>query len=332
MRRQAKRSLTSSRDGREAEMRRSIPIIASVIIIAVMVALVMTRGDLFRALGNISGSQVVLLLALAFGGLIAQAQQFRAALTVSDTDVGMFEATGLTAVNTMANYYVPARGGTVVRGAYMNAVHAMSVSAYVLLAVATVIAGLIVATACGLAAGLLLSISGSDVGAGVLVPFVGALGVVAGALAIAVLSAKWLRRSKRLSMVIEQAVAAAAMWRDRPAAAVKLLAWTTVVLAFQAARLFVAFRAVGASVDVLEMILIGSLVSIGFVISITPGNLGIKEGVTVLAGVLVGVEPDTALLASLIDRAAALVVTFGVGVASVGPLVSKAAASGGVEE
>ena len=64
------------------------------------------------------------------------------------------------------------------------------------------------------------------------------------------------------------------------------------------------------------------------VISITPGNLGIKEGVTVLAGVLVGVQPDVALLASLIDRGAALVVTFGVGVVAVGPLVKRATVAG----
>ena len=242
--------------------------------------------------------------------------------------MGTFEATGLTAVHTMANYYVPARGGTVVRGAYMNAVHAMSVSAYVLLAVAIVVVGLFVATATGLAAILLLSISGSDVGTSVLVPFLGAIAVVAGALALAVVSAKWLRRSKRLTAVIEQLSSAAVLWRNQPRSAAKLLGWSAVVLAFQAARLFVAFRAVGASVDVLEMILIGSLVSISFVISITPGNLGIKEGVTVLAGVLVGVEPDVALLASLIDRGAALVVTFGVGVVSVGPLVSRVAAAG----
>ena len=131
-------------------MKRFVPILVSVIIIGAMVGLVVAQDDMISALRDISGAQVALLLSLAFGGLLAQAQQFRAAVAVSDSSVGTFEATGLTAVNTMANYYVPARGGTVVRGAYMNAVHAMSVSAYVLLAVAIVVAGLFVATATGL--------------------------------------------------------------------------------------------------------------------------------------------------------------------------------------
>ena len=140
-------------------MKRFVPILVSVMIVGVMVGLVMARSDLISVLGDVSGAHVALLLTLAFGGLLAQAQQFRAALTVSDTDVGMFEATGLTAVNTMANYYVPARGGTVVRGAYMNAVHAMRVSAYVLLTVATVVSGVVVATASGVTAAVLLSIA-----------------------------------------------------------------------------------------------------------------------------------------------------------------------------
>jgi len=309
-------------------MKRFVPVVVSVVIIGFMVGFVATQDEMIRALGNISGVQVATLLALAFGGLLAQAQQFRAALKVSETKVGLVEATGLTAVNTMANYYVPARGGTVVRGAYMNIVHAMSVSAYVLLTIATVVAGLLVATAAGLFATLFLSIGGSDVSPNVLVAFLGVIVIVAGALAIAVVSGKLLSRFERFTRLVAQITDAVTLWRKQPTAAARLVAWTVLVLAFQAGRLFVAFRAVGESVGVLEMILVGSLVSISFVISITPGNLGIKEGVTVLAGALVGVQPDVALLASLIDRGAALVVTFGVGVLSVGPLVKRATVAG----
>jgi uncharacterized membrane protein YbhN (UPF0104 family) len=104
--------------------------------------------------------------------------------------------------------------------------------------------------------------------------------------------------------------------------------WTIVVLLVQVTRLFVAFSAVGASVGLIEMVLIGSLVSMSFVMSITPGNLGIKEGVTAFAGSLVGVASGVALVASLVDRGAALVVTFAVGVVSIGPLMRRVTAAG----
>lgn len=309
-------------------MRRLTPVLLSVVIVGAMAGYAISQSDLLGALAGVSPAQIGLLLALGLGGLLAQAQQFRAALRVSDTEIGAFEATGLTAINTMANYYVPARGGTVVRAAYMHSVHAMSVSAYAMLTIVTVVVGLIVAIVAGLTAAVLLTVTGSGVGAGMLAPFLGVLALMGAALGVAVVSARVLARSNRLSSAIARLSSAAKLWRNVPMAGLRLLAWTAVVLLMQAARLFVAFAAVGASVSVLEMVLIGSLVSMSFVISITPGNLGIKEGVTALAGALVGVEPNVALVGSLIDRGAALAVTFGAGIVSLGPLAARATAAG----
>ncbi len=308
-------------------MKRLMPTFVTLVLLAVMAAYVAAQRDLIRALAGVSPTQVGLLLALGLGGLIAQAQQFRTALTVSNIEVGTVEATGLTAVNTMANYYVPARGGTVVRAGYMYAVHSMSVSSYAMLAIVTVGTGLVVAVVGGLGATVLLNITGSDVGLRLLVPFLGVLALLGAALGVALVSAKVFARSNRFSSGVARLTRAAKVWRDEPVAWLQLVIWTVVVLAFQITRLFVAFLAVGASVGVVEMVLIGSLVSMSFVMSITPGNLGIKEGVTALAGALVGVEANVALLASLVDRGAALVVTFGVGVVFLGPLMRRAGAA-----
>jgi hypothetical protein len=103
-----------------------------------MTAYVFSQREMLSALSEVRPFEILLLLALSIAGLFAQAQQFRTALTVSSIEIGIVEATGLTAVNTMANYYVPARGGTVVRGSYMVAVHSMTVGAYAVLTAATV--------------------------------------------------------------------------------------------------------------------------------------------------------------------------------------------------
>lgn len=313
-------------------MRRLLPALVSLVILAAMAGYVATQGEMIDALSTVGPLHVAALVTLAFLGLIAQAQQFRAALRVSKISVGALEATGLTAVNTMANYYVPARGGAVVRAAYMVRVHAMSVTAYVMLTFVTVGTGLIVAFAAGVASIAWLSLSGADVAASQLAPYffgvvvaVGLVVALAAALAGATAPAKRVfSRSKRLSAALVTLRDAAVAWRGEPTAALRLVAWTVVVLLMQAARLYVAFRAVGVSVNVVEMLLIGSLVSMSFVVSLTPGNLGIKEGVTVLAAALVGVPPDTALLASLVDRGAALVVAFTVGALSLGALTRRA--------
>ena len=306
-------------------MKRLIPFIASIVIVGIMVAYVATQDDLLAALGNVSPLQIALLILLAFAGLLAQTEQFRAALTVTDTEVGMVEATGLTAVNTMANYYIPARGGAVVRGVYMNTVHDMAASAYVVLTVATVAAGLGVAAIAGLGASIVLSFTDADVGWEVFAAFVGVVVLLgAGLVFVTLAGGKIFARSERISRFVGQLGTVVALWRSKPRAAALLVFWTVVVLVAQSARLFVAFDSVGAQVDVLEMVLIGSLVSVSFVISLTPGNLGIKEGVTVVAAAIVGVETNVALVASLVDRGAALIVTFIVGLIALPFLVKRA--------
>lgn len=310
-----------------SRVKRLIPAFLTVLILGAMAVYAANQSEMLRALTSVSPAQVGLLIALAFGGLFAQAQQFRTALAVSDIEMGSPEATGLTAVNTMANYYVPAHGGTVLRGAYMHEVHAMSVSAYAMLTIVTVVVGLVVAVSVGLGATVVLSFSNSQVGVRTLLPFIGVLALVGVGLGIVVASAKLLARSKRLSDTVARMTAAAKVWRNEPVAGLKLVGWTVVVLLFQSSRLFVAFLAVGAGVSALEMLLIGSLVSMSFVLSITPGNLGIKEGVTALAGAIVGVPLNVALAASLVDRGTAFAVTFTVGVISLVPLMRRAAAA-----
>ncbi len=308
-------------------MKRLMPTIVTLALLFGMAAYVATQRDLISALTEVSPTQVGLLIVLGFGALLAQAQQFRTALAVSHIEVGPVEATGLTALNTMANYYVPARGGTVVRAGYLHAVHGMSVSSYAMLTIVTVVTGLIVATVGGMGATVWLNVTGSHIGLRLLVPFMGALALVGVALGVALVSAKAFARSNRFSSAVGRLKLAAKVWRDEPAAALRLAIWTIVVLFVQVARLFVAFSAVGANVGLIEMVLIGSLVSMSFVISITPGNLGIKEGVTAFAGALVGVASGVALVGSLVDRGAALVVTFSVGVVSIGPLMRRATAA-----
>ncbi len=307
-------------------MKRLWPTLLTLVLLLGMGAYVATQGDLISALAGVSPAQIGLLLVLAFGALVAQAKQFQTALTVSNIEIGTVEATGLTAVNTMANYYLPVRGGTVVRAGYMVSVHGMSVSSYVVLTMVTVVTGLVVATTAGLAATVLLNVD--DSGLGVLVPFLGALLLVGAVVGVSFVGSRSITGSSRLSRIVASLTSAAAVWRTNPVAGLRLVMWTVVVLMVQVARLFVAFSSVGADVGVIEMVLIGSLVSMSFVVSITPGNLGIKEGVTALAGALVGVTSGVALLGSLVDRGAALVVTFAVGAVSIGPLIRRASAEG----
>lgn len=308
-------------------MRRLAPVVVTLAIAAAMTLYIVLQRGMLSALSEVRPFEIVLMLALSIAGLLAQAMQFRTALTVSDIDIDIVDATGLTAVNTMANYYVPARGGTVVRAGYMYAVHSMTVGAYAVLTAATVAVGLLVAIAGGLTSGAVLAVRGEGDGLELVLPFLGVPALLGLGAGVVLAGAKLFSRSNRFGAAVGQLKTAVGLWRHERVASLKLLFWTVLVLTAQVGRLFVAFSAVGVNIDAAEVVLIGSLVSMSFIIAITPGNLGVKEGVTAFAAALVGVPAAVALLAALVDRAAALVVTFGVGVSSLGPLMRRANAS-----
>ncbi|EDN67579.1 conserved hypothetical protein, membrane [Beggiatoa sp. PS] len=88
-------------------------------------------------------------------------------------------------------------------------------------------------------------------------------------------------------------------------------------------RLYVCFMALGSPIHFYQIMIIQTFVGLSFVISITPGNLGIKEGITVFGASLFGISPTTALLASLVDRAVTMLVVFAVGLVFTHILIRK---------
>jgi uncharacterized protein (TIRG00374 family) len=111
---------------------------------------------------------------------------------------------------------------------------------------------------------------------------------------------------------------------DRPGL-LRFVSWTVAFFAVQGAGLWVAFDAVRSPASFSQVMIIHCAASVSFVIAITPGGLGIKEGVTAFMAGILGLDPELALLAALIDRAAIAVVVLTVGLI-LGPRLSSRAA------
>ena len=67
-------------------------------------------------------------------------------------------------------------------------------------------------------------------------------------------------------------------------------------------RMYFSFRLAGISISYQDAVLIGVFANLSFIISFTPGAIGIKEGVITAVSVYFTGSPGTGLLASLIDR------------------------------
>lgn len=305
--------------------RKYVGAVVAVVAVVAMVGYLATQGDVLEAIRAIPVWMAIVLIVVSFAALVVQAMQYRAAVRIQAIDMPIGESTALTAANTMANYYLPVRGGMVVRAAYMKRVYGFPLARYGALTVSLTGLTILVAALIGVV-GIIISASISgDVNQRALLTFAGiGVAVVLGVGAAVALSG-FAKGDGRFAEVVRSFRAGMAMWAESRGDLGIFLLWTVALFAAQGFRLWLSFRAVGVSVDLSGMMVIQAMAAVAFVLALTPGNIGLKEGAIVFSASLLNIDPDLALLASLIDRAAALIVTFGVGLASVRYLSKRTA-------
>lgn len=309
--------------------RKYLSVLFAVVLLAAMLGYLATQRDALAALREIQPWMAAVIAGAAVLVILAQSFQFRAAAIIHERDVSLGESVALSAANIMANYYLPARGGMIVRAAYMKRVYRLPLSEYAALSVLVTGLSIVVAAMLGVAGLALLVVANGSVEVRAVGTFV-ALGTAAlGGMALAIALSGRISSGGRLAEVARGFRSGAALWLNSKRRLYTFLGWTVVLFAAQALRLWLSFAAVGIKADLGGMLTIQAMAAVAFVLALTPGNIGIKEGAIVFAASLLGIDPELALLASLIDRAASLVVTFVVGLASVQYLTRRATAGAG---
>lgn len=207
----------------------------------------------------------------------------------------------------LADYVLPMRAGIAVRAAYLKKRHGLSLTRYAsamtVVYVMTILANcLIGATAVGW-----IALSRGVVSW----PLLSAqLAVAAGCAAALAFSPRAAARhaDARFWGVLVRFHVGWDMLRRRPGLLAKAGAIAVGSMVAYSFRLHIAFAAVGRSVGLVECLLIGSLVAISTLVSITPAGLGIREAVVLFTSLALGVTPEVSLLAGAADRAVSIVV------------------------
>ncbi len=303
--------------------------IIALVTIAAMLGYLAFQRDILDAIRTIPVWMAVVIVAVAVGALIVQALQFQSAVRIQQIDMALPESTALTAANTMANYYLPARGGMVVRAAYMKRVYAFPLARYGALTVSITGLTIVVAALIGAAGIAIGAVVSGELDRRALLAFAGIGVAMVLGMALAMLLTGFAKGDGRFAEVVRSFRAGIDMWIDDRGGLAVFLFWTVALFAAQGLRLWLSFRAVGVTVSFSGMMIVQGMAAVAFVLALTPGNVGIKEGAVVFGASLLGIDPDIALLASLIDRAAALIVTFGVGLVSVRFLSRRAVVGSG---
>lgn len=256
-----------------------------------------------EALLGLDRSAAVAIFVLSVLSLVLRGLQFRAVALPFDVRLGRAEATGLSALHTLSNY-LPARGGILVRGVYLNRVHSMDPLDYTAMTGLWFAGNALSATVLGAASALTLPspTSWQALAFFAIVSMLLVLAVGIGARTTSAVSltraSRWLRR---LSSGLRK-------WRSRGRWRISFAASGLGLLLVAALRFSVAASALGYSISLVEALIIQAVLSLSLIVSVTPGNVGVREALAFGLGLALRLDPAAALAAAVIERAVGLLV------------------------
>ena len=286
------------------------------VLLGFTVAFLLRHPGIFDSIREISLPALLALLALSMLILVVLGLQFRFTVSIFRLNLPAREWIGLTAINTMFNYYLPARGGLLVRGAYLKRKFNFPFSQYASLVASSQLLVLANAAALGMVTLGLSSLHVRDEGflRLLLIFLVIFAGSVLGYRLIPIAgNTEFASGPGWFKQLLRNFADGFLCWKRQARAKLYFSLITLALMFLWSLRLFGCFLALSAPVGFNKIMLIQALLSASLVVSITPGNLGVKEGITAIISNLVSVDPSIAILASLLDRALAVLITFGMG-------------------
>lgn len=286
---------------------------AGLLLIGIAVWFLFQQPDVLASLKQIAWSDLIGLLLLSLLILFTLGVQFDYLIRAFGLRLPLHEWLGLTAVNSMFNYYLPARGGLIARGAYLKRKYDFPWSRYVSLVIVSQVVMLGAVAFLGLVFLIICRKECSNFYWELVSLFGGVLLITVSIYQILPRLAKQLVRFPLLKPFLRDFTKGLTDWRQDRWVGIRFLGLVVVLVFLWGLRLYSCFLAIGAPVEFWKIMIIQTMISLSFIISMTPGNLGIKEGLTALSAKLVDISPTTALLASLVDRAVAILIIFATG-------------------
>ena len=214
--------------------------------------------------------------------------------------IGVYEAWLLSMATRFGNLFLPFRGGAGVRAVYLKRVHGLSYTHFLAGLAGTLIGTLLVSTIISLGGLIWLAAAGSPG----MAPLIGVLASMAALLILLTVRPPHLRNPRRgLTRAISRVLSGwQTICRNRRAITVLLLMNVAHVLTLSAIYAVV-LKDVDADMPWSILLVIVALGNVNAAFVITPGNVGVYEGLMAVIGRLVGVAPATILGVVLVWRA-----------------------------
>ena len=269
--------------------------------------------DLIELLGNILWWQAILLIVLRLLFLGLNGYFLKIFARLFNVKLAVWEWFGLAFVTTMGNYLTPFSGGMLVRATYLKVRHAFPYAQFISLLAASYLLTFWVAGVLGLVAVLQL---GAVTGGETLLLIFFAVLVTAVTLIFFLPTFK-LPSQWRIIKIVNEMLVGWGKIRTNSGLLLRLGSINLVSMLLNGLAFWLAFHALDISVSFPKALLISLSAVFSVVLTITPGNLGIREAIIGLTGELIGIGVGEGLIVALLIRASTLVSAF-----TLGPLFS----------
>ncbi len=292
-----------------------LKLLFGIAIIGLAIYYAQANFDKFSAIKNIDAVSAILLLAYGFISYFFLALTFNYTMKLFGVKLKASEWLGLTLTNTMYNYILPARSGFVARAYYLKENYAFDYSKYISFLGGSFVVSFLVAS---LTSMCLIGINNYFYNQFYDVLFYISLAVFLGTATFSLVF--WNHREpkiktgwRKLDTFIVNTVSGLQYFKSSKNILTKVFLINFALIFIRSFRLYFAFLAINVDVGFLNVYIMHSILVYSIVISLTPGNIGIKEGIIVLMAGVMGISLSDAILAAAIDRAVSMVIVFSTG-------------------
>ncbi|MEA3494441.1 MAG: lysylphosphatidylglycerol synthase transmembrane domain-containing protein [Bacteroidota bacterium] len=217
---------------------------------------------------------------------------------------------GLSASNSMYNYLLPMRGGMALRAIYLKNNHDFPYSKYLSYLSGYYILNFAVAALLALITGFTLKLY-TDINTMILViSFLVFIFFLSFIFIGYKFDAERIPQKNKILNFIKESIVGLKQFKKNKSKVGYIILLQVVFILIMSVRLYLSYYALGIEIDFLKIILIQSFVVFSMVLSVTPGNIGIKEGIIGLSASLFGLSLEEALLGAVLDRMIEMIIIF----------------------
>ena len=241
--------------------------------------------------------------------------QFHTIIKIFGVALAFKEWFGLTVVSTMISYYTPVKAGMVARAYYLKKIHQFSYSNYISLLSASYLINLLVAsgTSSWLSFFSYHFYSQNEWPIFVLSIVLLMITVACAILVLFCSSVISFNPGNALLNFMTDLMGGFRILMKKKSILAKIAGIQLVLIFIMALKLYWSFKAIGIQVSFVHILIIQSLTTFSTVVSITPGNLGVKEGIIGSFAFMLNIPATDAIFAATVDRGISMVVTFALG-------------------